>query len=76
MIERRAVWIAVRRLRFGILIQSVAGDMADEVAKRELRRLADFARTSGLDQEAEEIMDDLSSFDTEGEPWAATLPLS
>jgi len=65
--ERRAVFVAVRRLRFGMLALNVAGEREDEITRRDLTRLADFARNSGLEEEAAEILADLAAFNGEGE---------
>lgn len=64
----RAVFIAVRRLRWGFLIQAVAGNMSVRVATENLRRLADFASVSGEDREAREIMEDVSTMEEEWKP--------
>jgi len=59
----RAVFVAVRRLRFGYLIQTVAGAMSVAVAVERLRRLAEFAWVSGEDQEAAEILEDVEAME-------------
>jgi len=70
--QKGPVFVAVRRLRFGMLIQNVAGERSNEVTRRDLIRLADFANVSGLEEEAREILSDLQAFESEGEdvePW-------
>lgn len=67
----RAVFVAVRRLRFGYLIQTVAGAMSEAVAMEHLTRLAEFAWVSGCPEEAAEIMEDVQAM-REDEPWKPT----
>jgi len=55
----KAVFTAVRRLRFGFLILAAAGEISEEFYRQRMKALASFAKVSGCEDEAGEILGDL-----------------